>query len=118
MARDDDGGEDARTALDVLTEDGDTLLLPSTTLAQAIIVGDPDPENVMWLFGFHSCIVAGLTEQDIFRVARQARRAPRPQDVPSHHAHTAYLAMDRGWPVLTGDAASWAGYGHLEFFQV
>lgn len=111
-------GSDARHALEVLTQEGDALLLPVTTLAQAAILGDPDPAQIMWLFGFRSCVIEDLTREEVFRVVRQARHAPRPLDVPLHQAHTAYLAMDRGWPVLTGDAASWEGYGHLEIFQV
>ncbi|MGP3957812.1 hypothetical protein ACTWPT_17555 [Nonomuraea sp. 3N208] len=118
LLADDDNGAQARTALDVLTEDGHTLLLPITALAQAAIAGDPEPAQVMWLFGFRSCVVADLTSQEIFRVTRQSRHASRPLDVPLHQAHTAYLAMDRGWPVLTGDNGGWSGYGHLEFFQV
>ncbi|MFI7707045.1 hypothetical protein [Nonomuraea sp. NPDC049480] len=115
---DNEQGSDARHALEVLTQEGDALLLPVTTLAQAAILGDPDPAQIMWLFGFRSCVIEDLTRQEVFRVVRHARHAPRPLDVPLHQAHTAYLAMDRGWPVLTGDAASWEGYGHLEFFQV
>ncbi|MBE1587226.1 hypothetical protein ACFPOI_02240 [Nonomuraea angiospora] len=118
LLADDQDGADARTALEVLTEDGHTLLLPVTALAQAAILGDPEPEKLMWLYGFRSCVVQDFAGQEIFRVTRQARHAVRPFEVPVHHAHTAYLAMDRGWPVLTGDAGSWKGYGHLEFFQV
>lgn len=118
LVADDEQGEQIRTALELLTEDGHTMLLPVSTLAQAAIVGDPDPEQLMWLFGFRAVQVAGLTRQEVFRVTRQARHAPRPEEVPLHQAHTAYLAMDRGWPILTGDAAGWAGYTHLEFFQV
>ncbi|AQZ62348.1 unnamed protein product [[Actinomadura] parvosata subsp. kistnae] len=118
LLADGEEGADARTALEVLTEDGHTLLLPVTALAQAAIIADPDPAQLMWLFGFRSCIVEDLTRQETFRVVRQARHAPHPLEVPLHHAHTAHLALDRGWPVLTGDAAGWAGYGHLEFFQV
>jgi hypothetical protein len=118
LLADDDEGSQARIALEVLTEDGHALLLPITTLAQAAILGDPDPENLMWLFGFRSCVVDDLTSEEIFRVVRQARHAPRPLDVPLHHAHTAYAAMDRGWPVLTGDLDGWKGYEHLELVQV
>lgn len=118
LLADDEDGADARTALEVLTEDGHTLLLPVTTFTQAAITADPDPAQLMWLFGFRSCVIEDLNGQEIFRVTRQARQAPRPLEVSLHHAHTAYLAMDRGWPVLTGDAAGWKGYGHLEFIQV
>jgi hypothetical protein len=118
LLADDDDGAQARTALEVLTEDGHALLLPITALAQAAISGDPEPESVMWLFGFRSCVVEDLTGQEIFRVTRQARHAPHPLEVPVHQAHTAFLAMDRGWPILTGDAGGWSGYGHLELFQV
>ncbi|MFE3455008.1 hypothetical protein ACFXJ8_39400 [Nonomuraea sp. NPDC059194] len=115
---DDDRGKDVRTALSLLTEDGDTMLVPVTALVQATIVADPDPEHLMWLYGFRACEVADLTSQETFRVSRQARHAPRPYDVPLHQAHTAYLAMERGWPVLTGDAAGWGGYHHLELLPV
>ncbi|GAA3310166.1 hypothetical protein [Nonomuraea dietziae] len=37
------------------------MLLPVTTLAQATIISDPDPENLMWLYGFRACEVADLT---------------------------------------------------------
>ncbi|MGC5010174.1 hypothetical protein ACLQ2R_05375 [Streptosporangium sp. DT93] len=118
LLSEDERAAEIRTALDLLTHDGDTLLLPVTTLAQATIIGDPDPETLMWLFGFRACKVANLGNQEIFRVTRQARHAPLPHEVPLHHAHTAYLAMERGWPILTGDPAGWAGYDHLELVQV
>lgn len=118
LLADDEDGADARAALEVLTEEGHTLLLPVTTFAQAAIIADQPPEQLMWLFGFRSCVIESLTSQEIFRVTRQARHAPAPLDVPLHQAHAAYLAMDRGWPVLTGDAAAWKGYGHLELLQV
>ncbi|GAA2657071.1 MULTISPECIES: hypothetical protein [Nonomuraea] len=118
LLADDERGEQIRIALDLLTEEGHTMLLPVTTLAQATIISDPDPENLMWLYGFRACEVADLTGEETFRITRQARHAPRPHEVPLHHAHTAYLAMERGWPILTGDAANWQGYQHLELFPV
>ncbi|MBG0833239.1 hypothetical protein HS041_36665 [Planomonospora sp. ID67723] len=115
---DDERSTDIRSVLGVLTSEGDTLLLPVTTLTQATIIADPDPEDLMWLLGFRACEIANLTNKDVFRVARQARHAARPHDTQLHHAHTAYLAMTRGWPVLTADPAGWAGYGHLELVEI
>ncbi|GIH79663.1 hypothetical protein [Planobispora longispora] len=75
-------------------------------------------ERVMWLYGFRACEVADHTGREAFRVAAQSRFAARPHDVPLHLAHTAHLAVSRGWPVLTADPAGWAGYDHLELVHL
>jgi hypothetical protein len=115
-----DDGEDGRVraALETAAEDGHTLLLPVTALTQAGIIADPHPEQFMWLYGFRATQVVALTEQDAFRVMAQARFSPRPLEVQSHDAHTAFLAITRGWPILTADPARWVGYDHLELVQV
>lgn len=108
----------ATEALESISLVGDTVLIPVTVLSQAAIIADPPPDQFMWLYGFRCINVADLTSKEAFRVYGQARHAPRPYEVPVHHAHTAYLAMTRGWPIITADATSWSGYGHLELVQV
>ncbi|WP_432923529.1 hypothetical protein ACQPZZ_26815 [Microbispora sp. CA-135349] len=107
-----------RAALETVADDGHTLLLPITALIQAGIIADPHPEQLMWLYGFRATQVSALSEQDAFRVMAQARFAPRPDEASVHHTHTAYLALMRGWPILTADVGSWKGYDHLELVQV
>lgn len=108
----------AAEALETISAIGDTLLIPGTVLGQAAIIADPEPDQFMWLTGFRCVTVADLPAKEVYRVVRQARHAPRPYEVPLHHAHTAYLAMGRAWPILTADKAGWAGYGHLELVEV
>ncbi|GAA3448041.1 hypothetical protein [Planomonospora venezuelensis] len=107
-----------RVALETIAEDGHTLLLPVTTLVRAGIIAEPHPEQLMWLYGFRATQVADLSRQEGFRVMAQSRFASRPDEVTEHDAQTAYLAMMRGWPVLTADPARWTGYEHLELVQV
>ncbi|WP_433259598.1 hypothetical protein ACQPYK_48565 (plasmid) [Streptosporangium sp. CA-135522] len=107
-----------RVALETIAEDGHTLLLPVAGLVRAGIIAEPHPEQLMWLYGFRATQVADLTNQESFRIMSQARFAPRPGEVTEHDAQTAYLAMMRGWPVLTADPARWIGYDHLELVQV
>ncbi|MGW4639635.1 hypothetical protein ACWEN6_13960 [Sphaerisporangium sp. NPDC004334] len=114
----DKDGQQARAALNILASDGDTILLPAAALAQAAIIADPPVDELLWLTEFGAVQVASLTVEDVLRMPSAAQFAEHPNAVPVHHAHTAHLAADRGWPILTGDEDSWAGYDHLEFVPV
>jgi uncharacterized protein with PIN domain len=102
------GSPEAMLLIDQYDMKAQTLLIPMTAMAEALIrlTAPREAERALYLLEFGVVIGEDLSRGNVRSVATAGLEAKAETTLGA--AHAAHSARERSWKILTGDLAHWA----------